>query len=281
MYNNIKYYGEAPMLHEKIYIDPSDERVFLETYALADPNVAARDAILILPGGAYRGISERERMYTPLAFLGKGINTFVLTYSIGADAVYPRQLLDACRALKYIKENAEKYHINPNRIFALGYSAGGHLLGLLTVHHDVGERELGLPKDYLKVRGSLFCYSAVSAWGSIKGRSFENLLKKPFADMTDEEKEFFSIEKNITSDSPPAFIWHTSEDKSVSISNSLKLCQAYYDAGQVVELHVFPYGPHGIALGTEFTSYNGDACIQPRAEIWVDEAFKWIKGLDR
>ena len=100
------------MLHEKIYIDPSDERVFLETYALADPNVATRDAILILPGGAYRGISERERMYTPLAFLGKGINTFVLTYSIGEDAVYPKQLLDAAAAMKYIKSNSEKYNIN-------------------------------------------------------------------------------------------------------------------------------------------------------------------------
>ena len=268
------------MLHEKIYIDSSDERVFLETYALCDPNVAPRDAILVIPGGGYSGVSEREGMYTALAFLGKGINTFVLTYSVGEHAVYPRQLLDACRALKYIKENAEKYHINPDRIFALGYSAGGHLLGTLTTLHSVGERELGLPEDYLKVRGSIFCYPVITAYGPTHTRSFENLLKKPFDEITDGEKELLSIEKNITPDSPPAFIWHTSEDRGVPINGSLKLCQAYYDAGQAVELHVFPYGPHGIALGTEYTSYNGDACIQPRAEIWVDEAFKWLKGLD-
>lgn len=268
------------MIHEKIYIDPADERVFLESYALSDRNIAERDAILIIPGGAYSGVSEREGMYTALAFLGKGINTFVLTYSVGEHAVYPRQLIDACRALKYIKENAEKYHINPKRIFALGYSAGGHLLGTLATLHSIGERELGLPEDYLKLRGAIFGYPVVTAYGETHKRSFENLLKKPFGSITDEEKEILSIEKNITADTPPAFIWHTSEDRGVPINGSLKLCQAYFDAGQPVELHIFPYGPHGIALGTEYTAYSGARQIQPRAEIWVDEAFKWIKGLD-
>ena len=151
------------MIQEKIYFDESDERVFLEVYVQNDPVVSERDAILVIPGGGYSGVSVREGIYTALAFLGKGVNTFVLTYSVGEHAVYPRQLLDAARALKYIKENAEKYHVNPNRIFALGYSAGGHLLGTLTTLHNIAEKELGLPEDYLKIRGAIFCYPVITA----------------------------------------------------------------------------------------------------------------------
>ena len=273
------------MINEKIYFDPSDDRVFLETYAVnrkdypvKDATASQTDAILVIPGGGYANVSSREGIYTALAFLGKGFNTFVLTYSVGEHAVYPRQLLDACRALKYIKENAEKYNINPNRIFALGYSAGGHLLGTLTTLHGVGEKILGLPDDYLKIKGSIFCYPVVTAFGPTHRGSFQNLLKKPLEEYTEEEKNLLSIEKNITSSTSPAFIWHTSEDKGVPINGSLKLCQAYYDAEIPVELHVFPHGPHGIAIANEVSSGGNAAYVQPRAEIWVDEVCKWMKN---
>lgn len=273
------------MIKEKIYFDPSDDRVFLETYAVDDRNyvvkdasVKPRDAILVIPGGGYAHVSGREGIYTALSFLAKGANAFVLTYSVGEDAVYPRQLLDACRALKYIKENADKYYINPDRIFALGYSAGGHLLGTLTTLHGVGEKIIDLPKDYLKVKGSIFCYPVVTAYGPTHIGSFNNLLKKPVEEYTEEEKNLLSIEKNVNSDTPPAFIWHTSEDRGVPINGSLKLCQAYYDAGIPVELHIYPHGPHGIALANEVSSGGRADYVQPKAEAWVDEAYKWMKN---
>ncbi len=273
------------MINEKIYFDTSDDRVFLEVYAVdnrsyvvKEATVGPRDAILVIPGGGYTGVSAREGVYTALAFLGKGVNTFVLNYSVGEHAVYPRQLLDACRALKYIKENADKYYINPDRIFALGYSAGGHLLGTLTTLHGVGEDILGLSRDYLKIKGAIFCYPVITAYGPTHTGSFENLLKKPLVDYTEEEKNLLSIEKNITSDTPPAFIWHTSEDVSVPINGSIKLCQAYYDAKIPVELHIYPHGPHGIALGNNVSSGGRADYVQPKAEVWVDEAYKWIKS---
>ena len=265
------------MINEKIYFDPTDNRVFLETYSVNDPATQPRDAILVIPGGGYSNVSEREGIYTALAFLGKGVNTFVLKYSVGEGAIYPRQLLDACRAFKYIKENAEKYHINPERIFALGYSAGGHLLGTLTTLHNVGEKILGLPDDYLKIKGAIFCYPVVTAFGPTHEGSFNNLSKKALNDYTEEEKTLLSVEKNVTPDSPPAFIWHTSEDKGVPINGSLKLCQAYYDAGIPVELHIYPHGPHGIALANEVSSSGREDYVQPKAEAWVEEAFKWMK----
>jgi len=268
------------MIQEKIFFDKSDDRVFLETYAVADGDVEPRDAILVIPGGGYNSVSEREGIYTALAFAGRGINAFVLTYLVGEDAVYPRQLLDAARAFQYIKENAGKYHINPNRIFALGYSAGGHLLGTLVTLHSVAERELGLSENYINVCGAIFCYPVVTAFGSTHNGSFKKLLKKPLEEFTEEEKNLLSIEKNITPDSPPAFIWHTSEDKAVPINGSLKLCEAYYEAGIPVELHIYPHGPHGIALATDYSSKGKEDYIQPRAEMWISEAFKWMKSLD-
>ncbi len=267
------------MIHEKIFFDPSDTRVFLDVYAVNDENTAPRDAMLVIPGGAYSGVSQREGMYTALAFLAKGVNSFVLTYSIGEDAVYPRQLLDAARALKYIKENADKYHIDKDRVFSLGYSAGGHLLGLLTVQHSLAERELGLEKDALKPRGSVFCYPVITAYGDTHIGSFQNLFKKPFDALTNDEREIASIERQITSETAPAFIWHTSEDHGVPIYGSLKLAAAYHRVKTPVELHVYPYGPHATCLATELTSYGDPKNIQPRAEVWVDEAFKWMKGL--
>ncbi len=269
------------MLQEKIYIDPSDDRVFLETYAVCDENTAPRDAILVIPGGGYKFVAWREGIYPALAFLAKGVNTFVLTYSIGDDAVYPRQLSDAARAIKYIKDNADKYHIDPDRIFALGFSAGGHLLGELTVHSAAAEKILGTPEGYLKPCGSIFCYPVITALDDTHKASFENLLKKPFDEISDEEKEFHSIETQVKEGTPPAFVWHTSEDSLVPIYGSLRLAAAYHEKHIPVELHIYPYGDHGIDLANELTSYGKDYNIQPKAQRWVDDAFDWMQGIKK
>ena len=144
---------EQNFCNERIHFESEDERVFLDVYAMHDDVNSPRDAVLVIPGGAYSGVSWREGVYTALALVARGVNAFVLTYSCGDHAIYPRQLLDAGRALKYIKENAEKYHIDADRIFALGYSAGGHLLGTLTTLHGVAEKELGLPVDLKIILG--------------------------------------------------------------------------------------------------------------------------------
>ena len=132
------------MKHERIYFDKTDERVFLDIYAVTDPLMSKREAMLVIPGGGYSHVcADREGECIALAFAAKGMNAFVLTYSVGQDAVYPRQLLDAARAMAYIKEHAEEYHIDPDRIYGVGFSAGGHLLGTLTTLHGEAEELLG------------------------------------------------------------------------------------------------------------------------------------------
>lgn len=271
------------MKHERIYFDPSDDRVYLDTYCIVDPLMSKRDAMLVIPGGGYNHVcADREGECVALTFNAKEMNAFVLTYSIGEDAVYPRQLLDAARAMLYIKTHADEYNVDPSRIFGVGFSAGGHLLGTLTTLHGVAEELLGLEKDYLKLSGSIFSYAVISAYlGNTHGGTYNNLLKKPLAEYTEEEKDLLSIDHNVDENTPPAFIWHTSQDPAVPVEGSMKLAMAYVNAGVPVALHVFPYGPHGIALGKEFSSHGHPGAVQPLAEVWVDLACKWIRTLPK
>ena len=267
------------MLNERVYLS-DDKSVYLESYAVVNPLDKPKDVILVIPGGGYHFVAkDREGESIALAFAARGINAFVLVYSIGEDAVYPRQLLDAAAAMKYIKSNSEKYNINPQRVFGIGFSAGGHLLGELTVHHGVAEKLMGLEKDALKLCGSVFSYPVITAMASTHQGSFINLLKKPFDDLTDEEKEFHSIERHINSETPPAFIWHTSEDTTVPIDGSLRLALAYVNANIPVELHLYPHGPHGLSLATENTAVGRAEYVVPEAQDWIDKAVYWISKI--
>ncbi len=269
------------MIYERIQLDPNDENIFLDTYAVNNQRIKPRDAMLIMPGGAYHGLSEREAEPIAFAYLANGINAFVLHYGIDESAVFPSQLLNAASAFKHIKENAEKYHINPNRIFVIGFSAGGHLAGSLLTLHKLAEEKLSLPENYLKPRGAVLSYPVITAYDKTHSASFANLFKKPFSELSEEEKTIASIEKNITAQTSPAFIWHTSEDRGVPIHGSLRVAEAYYNVGTPVELHIYPYGPHGVSLAREHTiGAYGDGLLQPRAEAWLSDSVKWIEGLD-
>ena len=267
------------MICERVQLSENNN-VYLDTYVVANQAERIRDAILVIPGGGYAAVcSDREGEPIAMAFAARGINAFVLTYSIGEGAVYPRQLLDAASAMVYIKSNAERYHINPERIFGVGFSAGGHLLGELTVHHDVAEEIMNLEKDYLKLAGSVFSYPVITAQTKTHVASFENLLKKSYDKITEKERRFHSIECNVDESTPPAFIWHTSEDKGVPFDGSLRLALAYKDAGIPVELHVYPKGPHGLALANEITAKSSKGLIYPNVQEWIDKAVKWISEI--
>ena len=97
--------------------------------------------------------------------------------------------------------------------------------------------------------------------------------------MIEEEKNIASIELNVTSDSSPAFIWHTAQDVGVPLAGSLKLALAYKHAGVTIELHVYPYGPHGLALANELTALGNPDMIHPEAEGWLADSVEFIKGI--
>ncbi len=266
------------MLVERVCLS-DDKRAYLDAY-ITDVKSFVHDAMLVFPGGGYSHCSDREAEPIAMAFVAKGFNAFVLRYRVNDEDRYPNQLCDASRALLHIKNNAERYNIDPNRVFGVGFSAGGHLLGTLAT---VSERDdvleiLGTDADALSLAGVIFSYPVVTALHKTHEGSFCRLTGKNFSDISAEEKARLSVENHITKKSPPAFIWHTAEDKTVPLNGTFALAQSYIDNEIPMTLRVYPYGVHGIALGNRITDVDGEL-IEPIAEHWVDEALEWIKTL--
>lgn len=270
------------MLHKRIYLDESCDRVFIDTY-IADDRSIVRDAMLVIPGGGYGMIcADREGEPIALAFLAQGMNAFVLGYRVGEGDRYPAQLIDATRAILYIREHADELGIDRSRVFAVGFSAGGHLAGSLAILHKEKAvlDTLGIKAGQGRPDAAILAYPVVSASLSTHGTSFKNLLGKELAKLTEDEKRAVSLECNVDGDSAPLFIWHTSRDEIVPPMGSLALAGAYLERGLNVMLHLYPYGTHGVALGNEVTRCGNDNWIQPLAEGWVESACKWLKSLN-
>lgn len=266
------------MINELVILDADNPEVTLEIHA--EVTDIPRSAMLVIPGGGYGMVcSDREGGPIAEAYLARGVNSFVLSYRVGAGHKYPDPLVDAVRAIRYIKENAAKYGVDPNRIFTVGFSAGGHLVGLIATKHREAERILGLPEDFARPAGSIYSYPVVSALCPTHGGSFDNISGKSISDFTDEDKSFYSIEANVTPDTPPAFIWHTAVDQIVPVYGSLRLAESYIRAGVTATLHIYPYGPHGLALANSVTDFGVADTVQPLAEGWLDATVEWIKTL--
>jgi len=239
---------------------------------------APTPAILVIPGGGYGIVcSDREGAPIAEAFVRHGYTAFVLNYRTGEGHHYPEQLIDAARAMAYIRTNCVKLGVSPERVFAVGFSAGGHLVGSLSTGHKMAEELLGLPENFTRPTGSIYAYPVSSTVCATHVASFKNLLGKPVSDFTEEEIGIHSIDLAVTSDAPPAFIWHTAEDEVVPVYGSLRLAEAYIKAGVPLSLHIYPYGTHGVALGNEETLSGNERWLQPLAAGWVDYAVEFMK----
>ena len=268
------------MLNERIFLNESDERVWIDTYLHDDKEV--RPAMLVIPGGGYSAVChEREGKPIALAFYDRGFNAFVLNYRVGPNDHYPSQLIDASSAIVHIKDNAEKFSIDTDRVYALGFSAGGHLCGSLAILHGDEDvlNHLGIERGYNRPRACILCYPVVSCFVETHGSSFEYLLGRPAYDIAAEERSAVSLEFNVSSDSAPVFIWHTAEDELVPTNGSFALAQEYVRKKIPVMFHIYPYGTHVLALANKTTECGNPLWVQPLAEGWVDTAIEWFKTL--
>lgn len=262
-------------MEKRIQLSSEYSEVFIDFHKSKKDGVS--EAILVVPGGGYGCVcSDREGAPIAEAFAERGISAFVLGYRT-APYRFPSQLLDAASAIAYIRENAKDFEINPERIYAVGFSAGGHLVGTLATKHKLAEGLLSLPENFARPTACVLAYPVVSAECATHGGSFQNLLGKPLFDLTPEEKREHSIEQNVTKDTPPAFIWHTATDELVPPIGSLKLAEAHIKSGVAVITHIYPYGPHGVALANEVTKCDNDGWVQPLCEGWVDTAVDFLK----
>lgn len=269
------------MIYEKIKLFDDRENVFLEVFCADKIWDMKRDAILVIPGGGYSGVcSDREGEPIALAFLARGMNAFVLHYSVGAEAATTRPLLEASAAMKYIKDNSEKYNINPDRVFACGFSAGGHLCASLGTlwHLPEATEGLNMPYGYNKPAGIMPIYAVITPFvPDAHMVSFYNLFGSQNPDESLMKK--YSLSDAVDEKSSPAFIVHTTTDQLVTVQNSLAFAKAYADRHMKFEMHIYPDAPHGVALANDITSMGNSEYDNSAIAKWVDHAVEWTKQI--
>ncbi len=272
--------GERNMIYEKIPLDPQDEKVYLEVYAPEKMPGFVRDALLVIPGGGYEMIcDDREGEPIALDFVQKGMASFVLHYSVGEGAKFPRPLIEASMAMKYIKDNASRYNISPDRVFATGFSAGGHLAASLGIlwHRKEIYAAVDMPEGYNKPKGILPIYPVVSVNVDTHMSSFRHLAGNP--NPAKEELLEYSLDMHVDEKSAPAFICHSATDETVSVQNALCLAWAYEKASMPFELHIFKEANHGMALANEITGYGDPTWVNASNAKWTELARLWMKGI--
>ena len=228
-----------------------------------------RPAMLVLPGGGYAHVSEREKDCIAFYYLQNGYNTFTLDYSVSPIG-FPHQLIEASMAMAYIKENADELGVNKDQVAAVGFSAGGHLCGSLATLFDAPEVKDAL-KDRavnLKPNAVILAYPVISALIPTHAGSFAVQCK---GDKALEKR--LSLETQVTPDSPPAFIWGTVNDGCVPSGNAFEIALAYKKQGVPFELHMFENGGHGLSVATKETLYVNES-VQP----WLPLSITWLKG---
>lgn len=238
-----------------------------------------RPTVIVCPGGGYRITSDREAEAIAFKFIAEDCNAIVVRYSC-APARFPIQLLELAWVVSKVRENAEEWNVDLNKVAVMGFSAGGHLAASYGTlwNKDFIKEYFGFEGGENKPNGMILCYPVITGGEQAHRGSFENLL----GDKKDDEELLLllSPEKQITEDTPPAFIWHTFEDSGVPVENSLLMATALTQNKISTELHIFPNGWHGLSLCNltvlNPNTYHGefDEC-----QVWIDMAIRWIKNL--
>lgn len=248
----------------------------LSTYIIQDEGYmleyGLHPAILICPGGGYGNVSSREGDPIARRFSAAGYQAFVLDYEV-MTTPFPSHLLTAAKAVAFIRENAKEWHINPEKVFVIGFSAGGHLaasLGTLWNRSFVKDT-LGYHNQEHRPTGMILSYPVITSGEFAHHDSFRNLLLHRYSDSSLQQT---SLEKQVSKETVPTFIWHTYEDKTVPVENALLFATALRQQGIPLEMHIFPYGPHGLSLATPEVG-----CIEGEYTVWPDLAIRWAKNL--
>ena len=238
-------------------------------------NNGKRPAVIVAPGGGYSRCSEREATNVALAFVARGFQAFVLRYNTSTDgASYPEELLELAAAFDYVRKNAAEFSVNPDEVFAVGFSAGGHLVADLANEYMLVEEKYGKPLDCRPTAVGL-CYAVIYNDGH--NDALNNLLKH----LPDEEQArllpTLDLDKRVSKDTAPAFIWSTFEDQVVPCENTLRYASAMKKAGVQFALHIYPFGKHGISLANYEVSANHNERALDEVSGWVDECVKFFR----
>ena len=228
-------------------------------------------AVIIFPGGAYLNLAG-DLVGGEIAdwFAAHGFRAFILSYRLTSNGyVLPIPLLDARRAVQTVRARAADYHINPNRIVVIGFSAGGHLAALAGTQFVPGTTDAEDPIDRASSRPD-FLVLGYPWIGAISSDTSHLSYCKLFnlMDRCEALRAAFSPDLFVTKDTPPTFWYHTFNDHTVPVEQGLRFYEALVKAGVPAEAHIFANGPHGTGLG------KGDAAL----DQWPDLLETWLRA---
>ena len=239
------------------------------TVTQPDSGKSTGAAIVICPGGGYEHLASHEGEDYAKFLAMHGVAGFVLKYRLGSDGYrYPAIFEDAQRAFKVVRSRAATWHIDPDKIGIMGSSAGGHLAATLLTHFSAGNPASSDSVERVSSRPDfgILCYPVISMGSLTHEGSRRNLLgDNPPPNLVD----LLSNENHVTPETPPCFIWHTSEDKTVSVQNSLLFAEALAKHKIPFELHIYEQGRHGLGLADKYPF----AHVHP----WATELLRWLE----
>lgn len=232
------------------------------------PGKSTGTAIIICPGGSYRGLAKHEGEDYALFLSSLGIKAFVLKYRLGPVYTYREITADAARAVRIVRTSAKAWGIHPDKIGIMGSSAGGHLASTMMTHFDHGNPGSSDPIERASSRPDfgILCYPVISM-----GPIGHTISREQFmgSNPSDDLVKLYSNELQVTPATPPGFLWHTYEDTIVSVENSLEFAQALKRNGVPFDLHVTERGRHGLGLGDKppFTNRHP----------WTNDLIVWLR----
>jgi acetyl esterase/lipase len=221
------------------------------TAYLPDATNTTGAAMVICPGGGYVCLAPHEGKDYALWLNQHGVTCFVLKYRLGSHGYrHPAMLLDAARAVRWVRAHANEFKVDAHRVGIMGSSAGGHLASTLLTHFDAGDTNANDAVERQSSRPDLgiLCYAVITMGEFTDHGSRDNLLgQNPDPDLA----KLLSNELLVTTNTPPCFLWTTFEDNVVPMENSMMFAEALRKNHVPLALHVYEKGGHGMGLNAQ------------------------------
>ena len=228
-------------------------------------------AVLVCPGGGYGGLAMDHEGHQIARWLNnRGIGAWILRYRLGSKGYHhPIQQGDVLRGMQKLRALGPAHGVDSDRIGIWGFSAGGHLASTAATHFDNGQPDAADPIDRLSSRPdfAVLCYPVITMDASFTHAGSRRNLLGPNHDNA-ELVELMSSEKQVTKDTPPTFLFHTTEDRAVPVRNAIEFYAALQQHKIPVELHVYQKGRHGVGLGGN----------DPVLSTWPAHLESWLQG---
>lgn len=241
---------------------------------------AKRPAVIVLPGGAYRGLAPHEGEPIALEYVAAGACAFVLKYSV-YPARFPQALREAFAAIAYVRENAEEFDIDPHAISVCGFSAGGHLAACTGTlwNHPFMDGFLESDRRLYRPDSLILCYPVIG--DRFHHNSMLNLFEKNEEELTAERLELLSLDLQVDEETPPAFLWHNFGDTGVPCEATLSFATSMYRHGVPCEAHLWSEGKHGVGLGTYMDgdrAYNNPQLCAKWMQLSIDFVYRFFES---